>query len=229
MEPLAYRTAVDDLRRRIADGEYAPGDVLPAESGQVLAALAADGLVVPAPGGGFTLAPVPLARPAGGRRAGTNRHSGGRRYRILGTPETRLPPTRVADALGLPARTTALCRGRLLLDGNGTPLTYVTAWFPPDVTARCPRLTVAVPIPEGTTHYIRRETGRTPARGTDTTTVRLATEAEADRLLLERPAAVAVVLHTAYDREQRPLVCEEGVTPAAHWGSTENYVMDAGG
>jgi GntR family transcriptional regulator len=42
---------------------------------------------------------------------------------------------------------------------------------------------------------------------------------------LAAPAAVAVVLHTAYDKDGRPLVCEEGVTAGALWERTDSYPM----
>ncbi|MBC9726056.1 UTRA domain-containing protein [Streptomyces sp. TRM68367] len=81
------------------------------------------------------------------------------------------------------------------------------------------------PISEGTTHYVRRQTGRFPVEGVDVTTVRLAAEEEAHLLEVERPAAVAVMLHTAYDQENRPLVCEEGVTPSHVFEQIDNYPM----
>lgn len=64
-----------------------------------------------------------------------------------------------------------------------------------------------------------------PAEGVDVTTVRLATESEARHLGLSEVTAVAVVLHTAYDQEGQPLVCEEGVTPTPHYEQVETYAM----
>ncbi len=107
-------------------------------------------------------------------------------------------------------------------------MSYVTAWFPPDIAGACPRLSQSGPIAEGTTHYVRRQTGRGPVRGTDVTTVRLATKAEAEHLGVKRPSAVAIDLHTAYDQDGRALVCEEGVTPSGLWERTDNYPMGTG-
>ncbi|WP_398684257.1 UTRA domain-containing protein [Streptomyces akebiae] len=81
------------------------------------------------------------------------------------------------------------------------------------------------PIAEGTTHYVCRETGRIPVEGTDTTTVRLADSDEAQLLKVEQPAAVAVVLHVAFDQDHRPLVCEEGVTASHVFKQVDNYPM----
>ncbi|WP_319949647.1 UTRA domain-containing protein [Streptomyces halobius] len=135
------------------------------------------------------------------------------------------PPAHIADALTLSPRQKALHRARLVLNDDGTPMSYVVAWFPPDIAEVCPRLAQSGPIAEGTTHYVRRETGRGPVQGTDITTVRLATKHEAELLGVKRPAAVAVDLHTAHDQHGSALVCEEGVTPSALWKRTDTYPM----
>ena len=90
---------------------------------------------------------------------------------------------------------------------------------------RRPRLAQTAPIAEGTTRYVRRQTGRFPVEGTDATSVRLASETEAEYLALPEPTAVAVVLHTAHDQEGRPLVCEQGVTPGALYARVDTYAM----
>lgn len=241
MPPLKYEQIAESLRRRIADGEFGPGDLLPssrdlceqwgvsrATAVKAMDILRADGLVVPHQGRGFSVVQTPLARPAGGRRAGTSRASGGRPFRRLGVPEMLTPPSHVADALGLSAGVTALHRARLVLADDNTPMTYVAAWFPPDIAEQCPRLAQLGPIAEGTTHYVRRETGRGPVLGVDETTVRLATSVEAGHLQVRRPTAVAVDLHVAYDQDGSPLVCEEGVTPSHLWRRSDKYPMGPG-
>jgi GntR family transcriptional regulator len=37
-----------------------------------------------------------------------------------------------------------------------------------------------------------------------------------------------VVLHVAYDADDKPLVCEEGVTPSGLWEEIANYPMGDG-
>lgn len=238
MPLLKYEQIADDLRTRIANGEFGPGDLLP--SGRDLAeqwdvsratvvkaydVLRNDGLVVARQGSGFTVVETPVARPAGGRRAGSSRVSGGAPYRRLGVPDRAVPPARVAEALELKPGETALRRIRLVLLDDGSPHSLVTAWFPPSVADVAPRLAMKGPISEGTTHYVRRETGRSPAEGVDITTVRLATDEEAELLAVERPTAVAVVLHTAFDQDHRPLVCEEGITASHVFEQVDNYPM----
>ncbi|EKX67902.1 GntR family transcriptional regulator [Streptomyces ipomoeae] len=237
MPLLKYEQIAEDLRTRIANGEFGPGDLLP--SGRDLAeqwsvsratvvkaydVLRNDGLVVARQGAGFTVVETPIARPAGGRRTDSSRVSGGAPYRRLGVPDRTAPPSHVAEALGLKPGEQALRRIRLVLLDDGVPHSLVTAWFPPSIADAAPRLAMKGPIAEGTTHYVRRETGRSPAEGVDVT-VRLATEDEAHLLEVEQPTAVAVVLHTAFDKDRQALVCEEGVTPSHVFEQIDNYPM----
>lgn len=238
MPLLKYEQIADDLRARIANGEFGAGDLLPsgrdlAEQWRVSRAtvvkaydvLRHDGLVVARQGTGFTVAETPIARPAGGRRAGSTRLSGGAPYRRLGTPDRAVPPAHITGAMGLRHGEEALRRVRLVLLEDGSPQSLVTAWFPASVADAAPRLSAQGPITEGTTHYVRRQTGRFPVEGTDVTTVRLATEDEARLLAVVHPSAVAVVLHTAFDEQQQVLVCEEGVTPSHVFERVDNYPM----
>lgn len=241
MPLLKYEQIAESLRRRIADGEFGPGSLLPssrdlceqwdvsrATAIKAMETLRADGLVTPHQGRGFSVAETPVARPAGGRGAGTSRIQGGMPFKRLGAPELLVPPSHVAEVLGLGSGVRALHRARLTLLDDGRPHSLTTAWFPPDIAEACPRLHQNGPIAEGTTHYIRRTTGRGPVRGVDVTSVRLVTSPEAGQLRVKRPCAVAVVLHTAYDVEDRPLVCEEGLTPEGVWERTDNYSMGHG-
>ncbi|WP_200308157.1 GntR family transcriptional regulator [Streptomyces adelaidensis] len=238
MPQLKYEQIAEDLRTRIANGEFGPGDLLP--SGRDLAeqwdvsratvvkaydVLRNDGLVAARQGAGFTVAETPVARPAGARRADSTRLTGGAPYRRIDDPDRTVPPPHIVEALELKAGEEALRRVRLVLLDDGSPHTLVTAWFPPAIADAAPRLAMKGPISEGTTHYVRRETGRSPVEGTDVTTVRLADIEEARLLEVERPAAVAVVLHVAFDRDHRPLVCEEGVTASHVFELADNYPM----
>lgn len=238
MAILKYEQLADFLRTKIADREFGPDDLLPSQrelSAQwgvsratVIKAydvLVADGLVVARQGQGFRVTQVPLARPAGGRKAGSARVEGGRAFRILGEPQRLVPPGRVAAALALPASQWALRRTRLVELADGSPLSVVWAWFPPEVADLAPRLAGTEQIPEGTTRYVRRTTGRSPVMGVDVKTVRLATAEEEQLLGRESPFAVVEVLHTAYDAATRPLVVEYGVTPGDSWEETDRYPM----
>ncbi|MGV9341821.1 GntR family transcriptional regulator [Streptomyces sp. NPDC003688] len=238
MAVLKYEEIAESLRVRIAAGEFAPGETIPsgrdlAEQWDVSRATAIkavdvlrnDGVVVAKQGTGFVVTETPVARAAGARRAGAARILGGMPFLRVGVPDWAEPPARVAEALGLTPGVPALRRVRVLQLPDGSPSSCVEAWFPPEIAEAAPRLSGAAPIAEGTTRYVRRQTGRSPAEGVDVTTVRLATEIEAERLGVEEGSAVAVLLHTAYDQEGRPLVCEEGVTPAALFEQVDTYAM----
>ncbi|SHK56220.1 GntR family transcriptional regulator [Actinacidiphila paucisporea] len=238
MALLKYEEIAESLRARIAGGEFTPGEIVPsgrdlAEQWSVSRATAIkamdvlrnDGVVEARQGTGFVVTETPVARPAGGRRVGATRVSGSMPFLRVGVPDWSVPPAHVATALGLDAEVTALRRVRVLQLPDGSPHSYVTAWFPPDVAEQSPRLGQTAPIAEGTTRYVRRSTGRFPVEGQDVTTVRLATGEEVHHLALSEPTAVAIVLHTAYDQEHRPLVCEEGVIPAVHFEQVDTYGM----
>ncbi|MEU4164548.1 GntR family transcriptional regulator [Actinoplanes sp. NPDC026670] len=238
MALLKYEEIAESLRSRIAAGEFAPGDTLP--SGRDLAdqwsvaratvvkamdVLRGDGIVEAIQGTGFIVTEMPIARPTGDRRAGSTRVTGGMPFLRVGVPDWAVPPTHITSALGLDSDVKALRRIRVLQLPDGSPHSCVQAWFPPDIAELSPRLAQPAPIAEGTTRYVRRQTGRFPVEGVDVTTVRLASEEEAVHLALSLPAAVVVVRHTAYDQQGRPLVCEEGVTPAALYEQVDTYAM----
>ena len=238
MALLKYEEIAESLRSRIAAGEFEPGAMVPsgrdlAEQWKVSRAtvvkamdvLRGDGVVEARQGAGFVVTETPIGRPAGNRRNGSARTTGGMPFARVGSPERVVPPAQVAAALGLPTNAEALRRVRLMQLPDGTPHSYVEAWFPPEVADQAPRLEQNAPIAEGTTRYVRRQTGRFPAEGTDVTTVRLATAEESTHLGLSESTAVAVVLHTAYDSEGKALVCEQGVTPGSLWEQTETYAM----
>ena len=238
MALLKYEEIAESLRSRVDAGEFPPGAMLPsgrdlAEQWQVSRAtvvkamdvLRGDGVVEARQGAGFIVTETPIGRPAGNRRSGATRTTGGMPFVRVGTPDRSIPPLRVATSLALPSEAEALRRIRLMQQSDGSPHSLVTAWFPLDVVDQAPRLEQNAPIVEGTTRYVRRQSGRYPVEGTDVMAVRLATDAERAHLDLAPPCAVAVVLHTAYDREGRPLVCEEGITPASLWEHVESYPM----
>lgn len=234
---LKYKQIADHLRARITEGEFGPGELLPSgrdlceqfgvSRATVIKAmdiLRSDGVVVARQGAGFTVVETPVARPAGQRGIGP-RAAAGRPFKRLGVPILETSPPRIADALQIPAGTHALRRSRLILLDDGDPFALVNAWFPVEIADACPRLSQNGPIAEGTTTYVARHTGRSPAQGTDVHTVRVATADEADRLGIARRTPVAVTVHVAYDADGRALVCEEGVTPSELWELTQHYTM----
>ncbi|QXE35902.1 GntR family transcriptional regulator [Streptomyces sp. GMY02] len=238
MAVLKYEEIAESLRARIAAGEFTPGATIP--SGRDLAeqwgvsrataikamdVLRHDGVVVAKQGTGFVVTETPVARPAGARRAGSARILGGMPFARIGEPDWAEPSVRVAGALGISSGVLALRRIRVHQLPDGSPHSCVEAWFPPEIAEAAPRLADAAPIAEGTTRYVRRQTGRFPVEGVDITTVRLVTGVEADRLGVPTGTPVAVLLHTAHDQQGHPLVCEEGVTPSSFFEQVDTYAM----
>lgn len=187
--------------------------------------LRAEGLIVARQGAGFFVTDVPMGRPAGGRGRGSTRMTGALAFRRLGDPTRVVAPEAVARQLRLAADTLVLARARIMLLDDGTPASHVVAYFPPDIADAAPLLSRPAALPGGTTRHIAATTGRTPARGVDITTVRLATARDAELLQLDVPAAVQVTLHTSYDSQDEPLVCEDGVTPARLAEKVDEYPM----
>src|SRR5262245_25569390 len=108
MAILKYEEIAEYLRARIAAGEFAPGDTIPAgrdlaEQWDVSRATAikavdvlrSDGVVVAKQGTGFVVTETPVARPAGARRAGSARVLGGMPFLRIGAPDWSEPPSRV--------------------------------------------------------------------------------------------------------------------------------------
>lgn len=235
-----YETIAEFIRQQVNAGRLKLGDRVP--SGRELAdqfsttrvtvahameTLRNDGLIVARQGSGFFVSEVPIARPAGNRSRGTGRLTGGLAFRRLGDPLRAPAPPRVADQLGVDPDSPVLHRARLMLLEDGMPASHVTAYFPPDIADAAPLLSRTASLPGGTTRHIASATGRTPTRGIDITTARLASEEEAELLNLDLPAAVQVTLHTAYDATGRALVCEEGVTAAHLAEHIDEYLMDS--
>lgn len=233
-----YEVIAEYIRNEINAGRLSHGDQIP--SGRELAeqfgtaratvvhameVLRAEGLIVARQGSGFYVSDAPLTRPAGQRPRGTTRLTGAQTFKRLGDPFRAPAPPHIAKQLGVAKKTPVLHRARLMLVKDGSPASRVIAYFPPDIADAAPLLSRTAPLPGGTSRHIAATTGRTPVRGSDLTTVRLATHDDAELLELELPAAVLVVLHTAYDAEGRPLVCEEGIIPAHLAERVDDYPM----
>ncbi|MBF9071874.1 GntR family transcriptional regulator [Streptacidiphilus fuscans] len=236
--PLKYEEIAESLRRDIAAGQYPLGSALPsgrdlcerwsvsrATVNKALELLKADALVTSRQGSRYVVVALPMGRPAGSRGSGTARADGALPFTRLGVPDMLVPPLDVAEALGVEPEVTALRRGRLMHLPDGTPQSYVVAWFPAWIVDAAPKLAGAAAIPEGTTRYVRRCTGLVSVLGRDLEHVRLAAQVEADVLGLQLPAAVHVTLHSARDDQGRALVVEEGVTPDSVWQRSSEYPM----
>jgi GntR family transcriptional regulator len=133
-------------------------------------------------------------------------------------------PAHIAEALNLPAGSKALKRRRVTNDPNG-PVEVSTSWFSEETADAAPRLLQRERILEGTLAYVEGCTGRRAKVATDRVGARLAGEEEASALGLSQPAAVLVVLHVTFDRNQNPLEVAEAVFPPDRWTLQQDYSL----
>jgi DNA-binding GntR family transcriptional regulator len=229
----------NSVRDRILRGELRPGDEVPSErqiaeewgvarptASRAVQLLRSQGLVESRQGSGsFVSERQQLVRRARDRYAQA-RGSGaiypeGEWAEIVQARVVKAP-AHIAEALNLPVGTKALKRRRITNDPTG-PVELSTSWFSEDVATVAPRLLQRERILEGTVAYVEACTGRRAKVATDRVGAKLASDDEATALGLDRPSAVLVVLHVAYDRNQQPLEVVEAVFPPDRWTFQQDY------
>jgi GntR family transcriptional regulator len=216
-----FRQIAAHLRDAIRRGELAAGDKLPSETElldhygvarmtvrQALGELKTEGLVVAEHGRGvFVRARPPVRRLAADRFARRHREAGKAAFIAetegLGAPSVdeieigeAVPPQRVRDLLGVPARARVVVRSRrYLLDGD--PVEVATSYIPAGI-ARGTKIADTDSGPGGI--YARmEELGHTLTEFVEEVSVRMPTPDERRRLRLGAGVPVLVVLRTARD------------------------------
>src|ERR1700742_4415255 len=148
--PPKYAQVVAEIQRRISEGEYAPGTLLPSEHQLVtefrvsrptivkaLSSLRQDGWIETQQARGSFVRGRPALTGAQRTRPAEN---------ALELPETaltgqlvqagvKLAPAYVTTLLGLEAGAKAFLRQRLLSDEDGSPVELASLWLPLDVAA----------------------------------------------------------------------------------------------
>ncbi|MFJ1747560.1 GntR family transcriptional regulator [Streptomyces sp. NPDC088116] len=239
MAVAAYRAVADDLRRRIEQGEFTPGDLLPSRAelarsygvGMNVAAaatraLAAEGLVKGQVGLGVSVRERPSSRTMArswtherlqGRLAVTG---GGRDVpdddgrSVRGTPRstTGEAPEEIARRLAVPAAEPVI-RSEYLISRDGRPAMLCVSWEPLGITGGTPvSLPGAGPMAGSSVVARMSYIGFRITRSTETVTARTATREEADALDLTPGAPVAAIERTYY-AEERPLETADLVVP----------------
>lgn len=226
MREIRYRTIADDLRRRVAAGEFAAGRLLPSESElsgsyaasritvrRALELLRDEGLVDARQGFGWFAAVDPLRQTLGrlgtieAQLAASGVHSD---RRILAFGFVPSPP-RAREILGA---TTVLEVRRLNL-ADGEPFARVTVWCPDDLGA----------------HLSRSDVERAPfyelldvPLGGAVQTIGAALVAPDDAALLEIPPGSPVLRceRTTSTLDGRPVLLSEHVFP----GHRTEFVVD---
>ncbi|MEU2346971.1 GntR family transcriptional regulator [Streptomyces sp. NPDC013082] len=229
-----YLQVVQELRRRIVDGELADGDRLPsvrqiAEEWQIaqatamkaLAALRADGLAESVVGVGTVVrSRRSLHRSAADRldralRTGKIYPEG--EYAVIKAAELATPPTWVADLLGLDEGAQAIRRQRVTHNEDG-PISASISWFSADLAESVPALLVADRIPGGTPSAIEAGTGRRAENSVEeASAVFRANAAQAEDLGIAVGDPVYVGRNIYSDTNGEILEIGESIAPEGRW------------
>jgi GntR family transcriptional regulator len=238
---LDYREIAAVLRQEIAAGAYPPGSVFPTgpelavrfkvsqgTANLAMTELRSEGHIRTKRGRGTIVNPVPVIRrdAAGRQRPGARETAGSRgafdaELRAAGLeprsesePGRAVPPTQVAEALGIPQGTDAVYRRRRMYAGN-EPVQLATSWLPADIAAGTP-IEKADTGPGGI--YSRlADLGHAPDDYTEEIAVRVPRPDEAGELELDPDHRVYDITRTVVDAQGRVVEVNKLVLPTHLW------------
>ena len=206
----------DDLRMRIADGEWAAGDRLPSETDlaarygvarmtvrQAVGALAGEGVVVRRQGRGTFAADRPTGRRVGALLSFTEEmRSQGRNVqsKVL-KAAVEQPPDQAREALQLAACAAAVTLQRVRVV-DGCPIVVQCSWLP---CARFAGLDAELLIKGSLYATIEGRYGVRITRARQVCTATAACESEAELLELETGSPVLRITRTTYDGANCPV------------------------
>ncbi|MFF0052558.1 GntR family transcriptional regulator [Streptomyces sp. NPDC005498] len=247
----AYRDAADRLRDAIERGDYAPGAQLPTDSamaeafetnrssiGQAVRLLISEGLAVRRGRSTYVARIVhKILRDTTARYVRARREEGAARgafaaeiNRLGMTPASQvtvsrvLPPTHVAELLGVePGVSAVVSRARRML-ADDTPVQIATSYLPVDIAGGT-QLEKEDTGPGGTKSRLA-DLGYAQAQITETIDVRSPEPEEAAALDLTEDQRVYEVTHTARTEEGRAVEVAVHVMPTHLW--TLKYTWDLG-
>ena len=225
--PPKYAQVVAEIQRRISEGEYAPGTLLPSEHQLVAdfrgvpaddrqgAVVAAAGRVdrdsagpgqsrARAAGAGRGTADTP-----GGERAGAARDGADRRARA---GRVKLAPAYVTTLLGLEPGAKAFLRQRLLSEDDGTPVELASIWLPLELAAGTDLASPEL-LGESIRHHLQARKKVRLDHAVERISARKPTGEEAALLGVAADAPVLNVIVTAYDATARPVQVTDLVLP----------------
>ncbi|PRX92128.1 GntR family transcriptional regulator [Allonocardiopsis opalescens] len=224
--PPKYARIVQAIQRRISDGTYAPGAMLPSESQLVrefgagrstvvraLQMLKMQGWIDREHGRGSYVKGDPT-KPSD--RARTAEAAYDAAESALGTVIAFAGradvPARVAGALGIPDGAPAVLRRRVSADGEGASGRLVSVWAPLDVAAGTD-LGQAAPLSVSVRAHLFALKQLRPVRVTERLCARAATSEEADALSLAPGSPVLGIVATVYDAAGQPIVALDITLP----------------
>jgi len=224
--PPKYAQVVDAIKRRIEQGEYPPGTLLPSEHQLVgefevsrptivkaLSALRQDGWIDTQQGKGSfvrgrpALADAERTRPAHGVLELAETEVAGE----LVQAGVKLAPPHVAALLGLKPGARAFVRQRLLSQ-DGEPVELASAWLPLELAAGTDLASPDL-LGESIRHHLQSRKKIRLDHGVEQITARHPTGEEAALLRVAADAPVLSVIVTAYDATARPIQVSDLVLP----------------
>lgn len=222
--PPKYAQIVNTIQRRIGDGTYPPGALLPSEAQLIrefavsrptvvraLEVLRSQGWIDREHGrGSFVRNRAVLAdRTRPGKLIIDEAGSAGQGT-ILDVGRVPVPPA-VATLLRTPPGTPALLR-RLLIERDGEPSELISSWFPLDV-AEGTDLAKPEPIPGGVYQHLHAVKRVRLDHIAEHIRARLATAEESRLLNMAKRGAVLNLLLVVYDADDQPLEVVDAVLP----------------
>jgi DNA-binding GntR family transcriptional regulator len=225
--PPKYAQIRDEIQRRISEGEYAPGTLLPSEHELVaefgvsrptivraLMWLRQDGWIETQQGkGSFVRGRPALAKVERTRPAET----------ALEVPEialsgqlvqagVKLAPAYVSTLLGLDPGAKAFLRQRLLSEDDGTPLELASIWLPLDVASGTDLASPEL-LGESIRHHLASRKKLRLDHAVERISARKPAGEEAALLGVAADAPVLNVIVTAYDATSKPVQVTDLVLP----------------
>jgi GntR family transcriptional regulator len=224
--PPKYAQVIEELQRRIENGEYPPGSLLPSEHQlssefaiarptvvRALRVLRQDGWIETQQGKGSYVRGRPALAGVASARPGQV---------VLDSDESResgdfisaamaAPPPRIAALLGSDAGVRVLCRRRLVRR-DGEPSEVVTWWFPAEV-AEGTALADGKPLAGGVRGHLARRKGVRVDHVIEQVTARHPSADEAGVLGIAGSAAVLAMYVVARDASGRSLFALDVAMP----------------
>lgn len=236
--PAKYAVIINALQRRIEDGTYPVGALLPSETDLVREFGASRSTVVRAleflRQQGWLLGQQGVGRIVLDRAAGNQRTLPQRLRALLGADGGRgagllsagigPAPRRVASALGLSLGASVVFRRRVLAGADGSPYALSTVYARPELVAGT-SLAETVPLTEDVVRHLGRRAGVLSDHIIERVSCRMPTQSEAALLRVRLSDCLPTVLVIVHDRAGQPLVAADAVIVAKRHPLETRYAL----
>jgi GntR family transcriptional regulator len=236
-EPPKYAQIVAAIRRRIADGTYPPGSLLPSESKllkefgvsrptvvRALEALKLRGEIDREHGrGSFVKATAGLGDEAPRPVRSVLDRAEADEAGWTTTVERCAAPAPIAGLLGLAEAAAVVLRRRLTI-ADDAPYELVSLWLPVEL-AEAAGLDQDAPLTASVRQLVQSATGRRFGHVAERLTARRPTTEEAGQLGITKTAPVLGMLSTIFDTTGRAVLVAELVLPGDLHELTDSYAL----